>query len=61
MKFLLHRFAFHPVLPTSYKEAAKEKTPPKSHLISQNFSFFRDIKIGDDCARNHFADEHTVG
>ena len=52
MKFVLHRFTYHPFLPTLYREAAKAKTPPKSHFISQNFSFcsslFRDIKLSEE-------------
>jgi hypothetical protein len=37
MKFVLHRFTYRPFLCTSYQEAAKEMTLPKSHYISQTF------------------------
>lgn len=63
MKFVLHRFTYHPFLPTLYREVAKAKTPPKSHFNSQNFSFcssvFRDIKPAEQCYSTYFGDYNT--
>lgn len=63
MKFVLHKFTYHPFLPTLYREVAKAKTPPKSHFNSQNFSFcssvFRDIKPGEQCYSTYFGDSNT--
>lgn len=63
MKFVLHRFTYHPLLPPLYREVAKAKTPPKSHFNSQNFSFcssvFRDIKPGEQCYSTYFGESNT--